>query len=101
LLVRRDRPPSTWLMYEDALYRGIEGLLQRRLSALLAEHIAATPFALDVHRHVPEKLQAVQCYMSQLRGLNTPGRPGYVDLQADLRMPERYWRLAHIQEPKQ
>jgi LmbE family N-acetylglucosaminyl deacetylase len=101
LLVRRDRPHSTWLMYEDALYRGIEGLLQRRLFALLAEHIAATPFALDVHRHVPEKLHAVQCYMSQLRGLNTPGRPGYGDLHADLRMPERYWRLANIQEPKQ
>jgi LmbE family N-acetylglucosaminyl deacetylase len=97
LLVRRDHPHSTWLMYEDALYRGLEGLLQRRLAALLAERIAATPLALDVHDRVPEKLQAVQCYLSQLRGLNTPGRPGYADLQ----VTERYWRLANIQESKQ
>jgi LmbE family N-acetylglucosaminyl deacetylase len=100
LQVRRDRMQSEWLMYEDALYRGIEGLLQRRLAALLADRILATPadmpLAAETESMLPAKLQAAQCYLSQLRGLNTPGRPGYADLQA----PERYWRLATVRESK-
>jgi len=94
LLARRDRPQSLWLMYEDLLYRGVDGLLQRRLAALLDERVTATPLALDTYNGMPAKLNAAQCYLSQLKGLNTPGRPGYADMQ----MPERYWRLASTQE---
>ena len=94
LQVRRDRRQSVWLMYEDALYRSIDGLLQRRLAQLLEAHIVATPFAFDTHSRLHERLEAAQCYLSQLRGLNTPGRLGYADLQ----MPERYWWLADLQE---
>jgi LmbE family N-acetylglucosaminyl deacetylase len=90
-LLRAEGPPRRlWLAYEDAIYRRIPGLLQRRLARLVRDGVLATPLP-DVRRGPPaRKRQAVRCYRSQLRGLATPGRRGHVDACA----PERYWQLA-------
>ncbi len=79
---------KTWLAYEDAQYRRVPGLLQQRLIALSGVGITATPVQYHVDHH-ETKRHAIHCYASQLRGLSTPGRPGYHDVFA----PERYWRL--------
>lgn len=76
-----------WIAYEDALYRGIDGAIERRLAALARAGFAVSP--LDPCPCTPVKIQAVHCYGSQLRGLGTPGRPGIADALA----PERYWRI--------
>lgn len=96
---------ADWLMYEDACYRRLPGLLQRRLATLLAAGITATPVrpgpggrdafleqgdATSVQEARMRKEAALQCYASQLRALGSSGRPGVSDLHA----PERYWRLA-------
>jgi LmbE family N-acetylglucosaminyl deacetylase len=94
MLARRDRGQGEWLMYEDALYRHLDGLVQRRLVALFNERIAATALAIDTQEHLGAKVEAAQCYVSQLKGLSAPGRSGY----ADLVIPERYWRLTTLQE---
>jgi LmbE family N-acetylglucosaminyl deacetylase len=92
LLVRQDDPERNWFVYEDALYRRIAGLLQRRLALLMDAGICATPVAFDTAACVQTKRHAVACYASQLRALATAGRPG----QHDLPTPERYWRLTRI-----
>jgi LmbE family N-acetylglucosaminyl deacetylase len=94
MLARRDRGQGEWLMYEDALYRHLDGVMQRRLLALFNERIAATPVPIDTQSHLGAKVEAAQCYVSQLKGLSAPGRPGY----ADLVIPERYWRLGALQD---
>ena len=84
--------------YEDALYRGMRGMLQQRLAALVAEGVAATPVELDalpaagsgrpsdpVHA-ARLKADAVAAYASQLRAFGAGGH-------ADLERPERGWRL--------
>jgi LmbE family N-acetylglucosaminyl deacetylase len=76
-----------WYAYEDALYRAIPGLVQRRLAGLEQHGVTATP-----ERPRPatgRKRRALACYASQLRGLATPGRPGSADALAT----ERLWRL--------
>jgi LmbE family N-acetylglucosaminyl deacetylase len=92
LLVYRDFPSYRWIMYEDALYRRLEGLLQKRLAVLLDEGIPATPFEVDTREYAGAKERAVSCYASQLNGLLTPGRPGHADLHAR----ERYWQLGTL-----
>ena len=84
--------------YEDALYRGMRGVLQARLAALAAAGIVATPAApdplragrpqatADVARAVRLKARAVAAYASQLRAFGAGGH-------ADLDRPERGWRL--------
>jgi LmbE family N-acetylglucosaminyl deacetylase len=81
----RDR---RWIAYEDVPYRRINGLVQRRLAALLDRRIVATPRP-SPDGCSPLKRQAVSCYESQLRGLGSPGRLGHLDALA----PERYWSL--------
>jgi LmbE family N-acetylglucosaminyl deacetylase len=90
LIVRQAYLHCTWLMYEEALYRRIEGLLQQRLAHLLNNGLQATPVALDLLESAELKFQAVQCYASQLRALGSAGRLGH----RDTAMPERYWQLA-------
>lgn len=90
LLVRRGERQRQWLMYEDALYRRIAGLLQRRLAALLDEGVHATPVAFDTAGRRQAKQGAVRAYASQLRALRSAGRPGCADMEAS----ESYWRLA-------
>jgi LmbE family N-acetylglucosaminyl deacetylase len=75
------------LAYEDALYRRMPGLLQRRLAALLRARTVATPVDLQTHGDAALKARAVGCYASQLRAFG-PG--GWDDTGA----AERYWRLA-------
>src|SRR4051794_9894097 len=82
-------PDRRWIAYEDVPYRRMNGLVQRRLAALLDKGIVATPRP-SPDACSPLKRSAVLCYESQLRGLASPGRVGHLDALA----PERYWSLA-------
>ncbi|MED5618275.1 PIG-L family deacetylase [Ideonella sp. BN130291] len=77
-------PDMRWLVYEDALYRGLRGLVQLRLMALAQAGVCATPLRLADEGSALLKARAVQAYASQLRGF---GEGGYDDLAA----PERCW----------
>jgi LmbE family N-acetylglucosaminyl deacetylase len=81
-------PQIKWLMYEEASYRCIAGLLQFRLQALLNEGWQATPVA-DIAKQGQCKRDALQCYSSQLRALKAVVRDGYSDAFA----AERYWAV--------
>jgi len=77
---------STWLAYEEALYRRKPGLVQQRLAELRARRIRITPLSGPPYRG-SRKTRAVAAYASQLRALGlVPGR-------GDDAAPERYWRL--------
>ncbi|WP_157265160.1 PIG-L deacetylase family protein [Azohydromonas aeria] len=81
---RRPRPA---LLYEDALYRGIPGLLQQRLAELLQAGLVLTPAKeRPVADTAGAKARAVRCYASQLRAFG----PGGHD---DTARPERRWRF--------
>lgn len=75
-------------LYEDALYRRIDGAVDERMNALRER-------GLDLERCTPSlardaesrKREAVACYRSQLRALRT--RDAYGDLDA----PEAHWRV--------
>jgi LmbE family N-acetylglucosaminyl deacetylase len=73
------------LLYEDALYRGLHGVLQQRLAELAHSGCSLTPARLPAGTGSARKAQAVQAYASQLRAL---GPDGY----ADTAQAERYWR---------
>jgi LmbE family N-acetylglucosaminyl deacetylase len=77
---------DTVLLYEDAIYRSMPGVVQQRLAALLEFHRRATPAAEQAGPPGRVKEQAVGCYASQLRGLGPRGK-------ADLRCPERIWSM--------
>jgi hypothetical protein len=80
------------LFYEDALYRGLPGVLQRRLAALAAAGHAATPARLPADAgDAAAKRRALRCYASQLRAF---GEGGYDDAF----QPERFWRLEPARE---
>lgn len=86
------RPAETALVYEDALYRALPGLLQQRLLALASAGVQATPVPCAAGREraaskARAKAKAVAAYASQLRAF---GASGY----ADTRQPERCWRLS-------
>jgi LmbE family N-acetylglucosaminyl deacetylase len=89
LSLLRQFPDRHWIAYEDVPYRRIQGLVQRRLAALLQDRIVATP-SRSPEPCSPLKRSAVLCYESQLRGLASPGRLGHLDALA----PERYWALS-------
>ena len=84
----RALPGLTVLLYEDALYRGLHGVLQQRLIHLARDGAVLTPARLPRgDGHAAElKRQAVLAYRSQLRGFG-PG--GYDDAE----QPERFWTL--------
>jgi LmbE family N-acetylglucosaminyl deacetylase len=88
LALGEKHPDKNWLMYEDALYRRLDGLLQQRLAGLLQAGIEATPLGLEQQDGASLKQQALHCYASQLRALSTTPN-GYADTAA----PERFWRL--------
>jgi LmbE family N-acetylglucosaminyl deacetylase len=78
-----------WQLYEDALYRRIDGLLDERLRLLDAIGLAPRPIALPIVGDARErKRRAVACYGSQLRALGA--RRGHGDVFA----PEGYWRIS-------
>lgn len=80
------RHPRPALLYEDALYRGIPGLLQQRLAELLRQGLQLTPAKEKPVEAAAPKARAVQCYASQLRAFG----PGGYD---DTARPERRWRF--------
>lgn len=88
LRVARRRRGRTWLLYADALYRRIPGLVDERLRALAATGASVAPIPAPSGHGAPKR-RAVACYRSQLRALEGPGLPG----TADVFEPERYWRL--------
>jgi len=74
-------PGIASLAYEDAPYRAMPAVLQRRLAELLVEHTWATPASGDTAPDIAAKRRALQCYASQLRafgprGIEDIGRPG-------------------------
>jgi LmbE family N-acetylglucosaminyl deacetylase len=83
-------PRVQWTVYEDALYRRLPGLVQQRLAAVHSRGWQATPVAFPAG-HLERKRAAVQCYVSQLRALNTAQRLGHTDAFAR----ERYWDLTY------
>ena len=84
-------PQIMWLMYEEASYRRVAGLLQCRLRSLLNEGWQATPMpVIDVQGQA--KHDALQCYGSQLRALQAVVRGGYSDAFA----AERYWAVVSL-----
>jgi LmbE family N-acetylglucosaminyl deacetylase len=91
LRLARALPDVTWLAYEDAIYRRLDGLLPARLDALRRRGFdvarVTLPRAPDAARR---KRDAVLRYRSQLRALALPGHPGYDDAFA----PDGYWRVA-------
>jgi LmbE family N-acetylglucosaminyl deacetylase len=89
LEVRQRHPKRRWMLYEDALYRRIPGLLQRRMAELCQAGVHVTP--MDCTRDdafFSLKKRAIACYASQLRGLNAAANG-----HADAFLPERYWIL--------
>lgn len=89
LMTRSYDTQRQWLLYEDTIYRRMPALLQQRLTGLAHFGIDATPVAFDTRAQAERKRHAVQCFISQLRALAAPGRPG----QSDIFAPEGYWRL--------
>jgi LmbE family N-acetylglucosaminyl deacetylase len=81
-------PRIKWLMYEEASYRRIPGLVQCRLRTLLDRGWQATP-APEPACRAQRKRDALQCYASQLRALQATVRGGYRDAFA----AERSWPL--------
>ncbi|SDV49128.1 PIG-L deacetylase family protein [Chitinasiproducens palmae] len=103
-----ERVPSIGTVaYEDALYRRMPTLAQRRLATLLARGIGATPaFVYETPgdrapaaeadhraRWRQQKRSAVGAYTSQLKAF---GSGGYDDVDA----PEHYWHLRNIEANK-
>jgi LmbE family N-acetylglucosaminyl deacetylase len=83
----RTLPPRTSFAYEDVSYRGMTGVLQKRLAELAATGVAATPAARDDGlAHGLTKARAVAAYVSQWRALGSRGR-------ADTARTERLWTL--------
>jgi LmbE family N-acetylglucosaminyl deacetylase len=78
-----------WVLYEDALYRRIPGLVEGRLNSLRLNGFVVTPTTFRTRAGTERKVRAVHCYRSQLRALGTKGRLGHLDALA----PECYWRL--------
>lgn len=77
------------LAYEDALYRGMPGLLQQRLMSLAQAGWRATPVRLALEGSASRKAKAVQAYASQLQAFG----PGGLD---DLEAPERSWQVEPV-----
>lgn len=77
-------------VYEDALYRQVDDLLQQRLLSLRQAGWCTTVEPIPASAQARAlKQRAVHCYRSQLNGLATSGRPGVTDLSA----PEQIRRL--------
>jgi LmbE family N-acetylglucosaminyl deacetylase len=92
LRLARRWPQLTWLLYADALYSRIDGLVDERLARLRDAGLVPAPLPSlpQPARREELKRRAVDCYASQLRALSGPGLTGH----ADVFEPERYWRLS-------
>ena len=90
LLARRRDEGLRWLVYEDAIYRKVPGLLDERQRSRGWRVHAPEPFSLPGRPASVAKCRAVDVYQSQLRALMLPGHPGYENAFE----PERYWVLS-------
>jgi len=79
-----------WLLYGDALYRRIPGLLQEGLQRVSDEGAQPLPIAFIGAEASARKREAISCYASQLRALQATTEHGHADALA----AESYWRLA-------
>jgi LmbE family N-acetylglucosaminyl deacetylase len=82
-------PHLAWLAYEDALYRGLPGLVDERVAELASAGLGPVRARLPADGRAAAKGRAIAAYASQLRALAGPAGPGPADALA----PERYWRL--------
>ena len=83
-------PELRWTVYEDALYRRIDGALAERLAELRSSGFELRRCEFDASPQASErKARAIACYRSQLKALATPGRLGHLDAFT----PEGYWDL--------
>lgn len=89
--VARARPGVTFLAYEEATYRSLQGEIDVALATLASQGVSVERASLPSAEADCQsaKRRAVLCYRSQLRGLDSPGRPGYAGAFA----PESFWRL--------
>ena len=92
LLVAPNMPELSWFMYEDAIYRAIEGLAEERRRSLGCVGWRLTPVD-TCYEPCDSKREAVRAYKSQLRALAAPGKPGF----SDAFEPERYHRLSRVE----
>jgi LmbE family N-acetylglucosaminyl deacetylase len=83
-----------WVLYEDALYRRIPGLVDERLRLVAKAGFSLDPMSFPVRSPCERKVEAVHCYRSQLRALSTSGRPGHQDALT----AERYWACSWRRE---
>jgi LmbE family N-acetylglucosaminyl deacetylase len=91
MLMRRDARSRRWFVYEDAIYRRFEGLLDERLRLLLGEGFETEPLRRDAGAG-ERKRAAVAAYASQIKALGAPGHPGYDDVLE----PECYRALVPV-----
>lgn len=82
------RPDIAWHLYEDALYRALEGFVLGRSLKLMADGFALERLPSGGPAS-PLKREAAARYRSQIRALSKPGYPGCEDAFR----PERIWRL--------
>ncbi len=86
ILWRQAASRTSWLFYEDALYRRLAGLLQHRLASWRDNGLIACPIEMHQAGLAAAKERAVSAYGSQLALFENAKR-------ADLAAPERYWQL--------
>lgn len=82
-------PSVKWLFYEDAIYRRMPGILQRRLLGWWQDGLIAQPLNFPQTPWQQLKMAAVEAYESQLPLFDADGL-------ADIYAPERYWTLDFI-----
>jgi LmbE family N-acetylglucosaminyl deacetylase len=80
-----------WFCYEDSGYKHIPGLLAWRVAQLFKARNWPTPVCPRVDPTTARKMQAVDCYPSQLLALEDDWR---ISAKLAAPAPEQYWRLA-------
>ncbi len=79
-----------WFCYEDHGYKHIPGMLAWRVTQLFKSRIWPTPACPRVDPSTERKMQAVNCYPSQLLALEDDWR---ISAKLAAPAPEQYWRL--------
>ena len=80
--VARGLPRTTWVVYEDVIYRATVGGTEERVAELRKQGFDLVPASFTPSAH---KRGAVEAYASQVKGLG--------DLLLDAFEPERYWTM--------
>jgi len=85
-------PPLHWILYEDAIYRRLPGMVQSRLLGWWQAGLVASPVHFPTAPWQALKMAAVEAYESQLPLFNA----GQL---ADIGAPERYWSVDIVPAP--